>query len=579
MEKKTRETSPSALRQRAEELIQSIPDRLVPSQGEEIRELVHELNVHQVELEMQNEELRQAEDRLSRITAAYRSLFDQAPVGYIVCDPDGLILDTNEAAARLLGRPKRTLLKTGFSRYCSEQSRDEFYLHRVKVLQGTKPQRSELQLESTGSGLVDVLLESVAFWDPETGSQTIRTALMDMTENKKLQAQLEQARKMEAIGQLAGGVAHDFNNLLSVINGYAELSLSKAGQSSRLERALLEILKAGQQAADLTSQLLAYSRKQPVELRVLNVNQVVADLEKMLRRLVGEDVQFHSDLGQSLPHIQADHGQLTQVLMNLVINAADAIREHGQGAQKTITIATREAEAGWRPPEDPEGGPAEGYVVLSVSDTGTGIAEEHLDRIFDPFFTTKELQRGTGLGLATVYGIVKQNRGEVLVQSRKEGGAEFRVYWPATQDQPGSEHLEAPAPECESDQRSGTVLFVEDHPQIQDLGKEVLNALGYEAVVQPNAECGLRWLDEHPEQEIDILFTDVVMPGMSGPEMAREARRLHPNLKIVFASGYPAENLIQEGLIEDTARILNKPYSISELESALTEAMNEIDQE
>ena len=573
MGKDTRDTASRALRQRAEDLIESIPDNLMPSQSQEIRELVHELNVHQVELEMQNEELRQAEDRLSSLTAAYRSLFDEAPVGYIVCDPEGLILDANGAGASLLGRPKRALLKTGFSRYLTEASRDVYYLHRIKVLEGNGPERSDLQLEAAEGGVVDVLLESVASWDPEAGSQTIRTAMMNMTENKRLQAQLEQARKMEAIGQLAGGVAHDFNNLLSVINGYAELSLSKVPPSSRLERALLEILKAGQQAADLTSQLLAYSRKQPVELEVLDVNQVVADMETMLQRLVGEDVRFHFDLDQALPMVQADQGQLTQVLMNLVINAADAIREHDQGLEKRITISTRAAEPEGEPPEAGHGGHDQGYVVLSVHDTGTGIDEANLDKIFDPFFTTKELHRGTGMGLATVYGIVKQNSGDILVESRKHGGASFHVYWPATSDLPAPEQGGTIAGQCRQREKAQVVLFVEDHPQIQDLGGEILNALGYEVVVRPNAESALHWLEEHPEQQIDVLLTDVVMPGMSGPEMAQLAKRLRPGLNVVYASGYPAENLIQEGLIEDEARILSKPYSISELECALNRAL------
>jgi len=573
MGKNTEDRPSSVLRQRAEELIQTIPDNLMPSQSREIRELVHELNVHQVELEMQNEELRQAEDRLSTLNAAYRSLFDEAPVGYLVCDADGLILEANNSAARLLGRRRKALLKTGFSRYCTESSRDAYYLHRVKVLEGRQPERAELQLKNADGGLVDVLLESAASWDPHAEAQTIRTALMNMTENKKLQAQLEQARKMEAIGQLAGGVAHDFNNLLSVINGYAELSLSKVSPGYRLERSLLEILKAGQQAADLTSQLLAYSRKQPVELKVLDLNRFVADMENMLQRLVGEDVRFQLELVQGLSSIQADQAQLTQVLMNLVINAADAIREHEQDTERRITISTGEVGPDRRPPQDPDQGAAESYVVLSVSDTGAGIDEVHVDKIFDPFFTTKEVTRGTGMGLATVYGIVKQNKGEVVVETRKQGGTVFHVYWPSTPEELHIDPAETEAAQCRSEKRTGTVLFVEDHPQIQELGGEILIALGYDVVVKPNGESAMRWLREHPDHTVDVLFTDVVMPGMSGPEMVVKARQLRPGLKAVYASGYPAENLIQEGLIEDTARILSKPYSISELECALDEAI------
>jgi PAS domain S-box-containing protein len=574
MGKKTEDTSSRALRQRAEELIQAIPDNIMPSQSREIRELVHELNVHQVELEMQNEELRQAEDRLSALNSAYRSLFDDAPVGYLVCDAEGMILDANAAAARLLGRPRKALLKTGFSRYCTENSRDAYYLHRVKVLEGRQPEGTELQLKDVEGELVDVLLESAVSWDLPSQAWTIRTALMNMTENKRLQAQLEQARKMEAIGQLAGGVAHDFNNLLSVINGYAELSLSKASAGSRLEKALLEILKAGQQAADLTGQLLAYSRKQPVELKVMDLNEFVAGMDNMLQRLVGEDVRFRFELGQGLSSIQADQGQLSQVLMNLVINAADAIREHDQDTERRITISTSEVGPDRLPPRDQGQESAESYLVLSVSDTGTGIDEAHVNKIFDPFFTTKEVTRGTGMGLATVYGIVKQNDGEVLVESRKQGGTVFHVYWPSTPEKLPADHSKAEAAQCRPDQRTGTVLFVEDHPQIQDLGGEILNALGYDVVVKPSGESAMRWLREHPEQQVDVLFTDVVMPGMSGPEMVSRARQLRPGLKVVYASGYPAENLIQEGLIEETARILSKPYSISELECALKEAIN-----
>jgi two-component system cell cycle sensor histidine kinase/response regulator CckA len=385
----------------------------------------------------------------------------------------------------------------------------------------------------------------------------------DVTEQHTLEEQFLQAQKMEAIGQLAGGVAHDFNNLLTVILGFCELLLDDADSARPRKADIGEIQKAGLRAAGLTRQLLAFSRKQIIEPARLDLNVVITDMQVMVERLIGEDVNVLLSLTPALAGIMADRGQIEQIVMNLAVNARDAMSKGG-----TLTIATDNTEldgpsaathAGVRP------GP---HVSLTISDTGTGMSPEVQARLFEPFFTTKEVGKGTGLGLATVHGIVARSGGHVSVQSVVGTGTVFSVYFPATDVV--ETVVDTPTPVAPRT-AAVTVLVVEDADGLRALVARMLQRQGYTALVAANAEEARRLFDENPS--IDILLTDVVMPGGSGPELTVELIKRRPTLKVVYMSGYTDEAIIHHGVLEAGIIFLHKPFTARALMGKIREAL------
>ena len=394
----------------------------------------------------------------------------------------------------------------------------------------------------------------------------------DITENaamererESLRAQVLQSQKMEAVGRLAGGVAHDFNNLLTVINSYAELAIAQIRVGDRLREDVQQILAAGQRAAKLTRQLLAFSRRQVLEPEILNLSQVVAETEKMLSRLIGEDIEIRTHLAQGLWSVRADPAQVQQVIMNLVVNARDAMP---QGGVVTIQTANSEFDAD-AVAKHPGLEPGQ-YVMLAVSDTGCGMDEATRERIFEPFFTTKEQGSGTGLGLSMVYGIVTQSGGHILVHSVLGEETTFTVYLPRV----GEDAVQARVSSSDRDRGgSETILLAEDDQAVRELAGRILTGAGYKVLPARGGEQALL-LAQAYGGEIHLLLTDVVMPGLSGREVADRLGQSHPEIKTLYMSGYTDDAIIRHGVLEDEINLVAKPFSQEQLLRRVRQALD-----
>jgi PAS domain S-box-containing protein len=384
------------------------------------------------------------------------------------------------------------------------------------------------------------------------GTPCLLVVSSDITERKALEAQLQQAQKMEAIGQLAGGVAHDFNNLLGVIIGYADMLMEQVRGDPGRERPAEAILSAAQRASALTRQLLAFSRRQVLRPRVLDLSQSVQEMGKLLGRLIGENIVLHTSLEPALGHVKADPSQIEQVLMNLAVNARDAMPNGGRLTIQTANVELDESYSSAHAPVAPGR-----YVMLAVSDTGIGMDAATQARIFEPFFTTKEPGKGTGLGLATVYGIVKQSEGYIWVYSEVGKGTAFKVYLPRV-DQPVDVAL-AEARPTPAARVGETVLLVEDDDALRELTRSYLDRAGYSVVVAANGQEALTAAVNH-NGDLNLLVTDVVLPGMSGPELARQLDNLHPGMKVLFVSGYTDIEHLRAGVSQGEFELIQKPF-------------------
>ena len=389
---------------------------------------------------------------------------------------------------------------------------------------------------------------------------------VDITERKALEMQLLQAQKMEAVGLLAGGVAHDFNNVLTAIGGYAELVREDLPGEDARRHDVEEILRATERAATLTRQLLAFSRRQVLAPRVLDLNGVVAGVDNMLRRLIGADVELRTALGPVLGAVRADPGQLEQVIMNLVVNARDAMP---RGGKLTIETANAELDESYAL-EHPSvvAGP---YVMLAVSDSGVGMDAATQARIFEPFFTTKEKGKGTGLGLATVYGIVKQSGGNIWLYSEPGRGTTFKIYLPRV-DQPPEQPAAAPAPRA-APRGSETVLLVEDDEAVRALARKMLAAHGYTVLAAASGAEALKLAADHTGP-IHLLVTDVVLPGMSGRELATRFQSVRPGLKVLYTSGYTDDAVVHHGVLDPGIAFLQKPFTSGTLARKVRETLD-----
>jgi signal transduction histidine kinase len=377
--------------------------------------------------------------------------------------------------------------------------------------------------------------------------------------------QLRQAQKMEAIGRLAGGVAHDFNNLLTVIRGYSRLLLDR-GPATEFRSGLERIDDAADRAASLTSQLLAFSRRQVLQPKVFNLNTLVGNLEKMLRRLVREDIEMRTVLAADLGSVRADRTQIEQVILNLVVNARDAMPDGGKLTIETCNVSLDASYASRHQTVE-----AGHYVSLAVSDTGAGIAPENLARIFEPFFTTKELGKGTGLGLSMVYGIVKQSGGNIWVYSEPGRGTSFKVYLPLVTAPADSLALES-AP-VSSHRGAETLLVVEDDEQVRELASEALSAAGYSVLVADTPQAAISIYRDHAAR-IDLLLTDVVMPGIGGRELAKQLTAIRPDLRVLYMSGYTPQAILHHGELEADTFFVQKPFTPSSLAAKIREVLD-----
>ena len=444
---------------------------------------------------------------------------------------------------------------------------------RVPFIVMTGQGDERLAVEMMKLGASDYLIKGMDLLDLLPGSlerlfrELATERKLDLTEKslRESEAQLLQAQKLESVGRLAGGVAHDFNNMLGVILGHCELAESKLEADHPVAADLREIRRAGERSADLTRQLLAYARKQTITPKVLDINETVAGMLSMLRRLIGEQIELIWNPGGDLWKVRMDPGQLDQIMTNLCVNARDAIS--GQGQIRIETVQVREAEDF----RAHYGGVTPGnYVLLKVSDSGCGMDAGTLEKLFEPFFTTKEVGLGTGLGLSTVYGILKQNGAFVLVDSEPGAGTTFRIFlpgWTGPRDKEGATDEDSAAATG-----SETVLLVEDEPSILEMTRIMLRSFGYRVLTASSPAEALRIAREH-RGTIDLLISDVVMPEMNGRDLARSLLPLYPQMKRLFMSGYTADVIAHHGVLAEGVFFLQKPFTMKLLSSRIREAL------
>jgi len=398
------------------------------------------------------------------------------------------------------------------------------------------------------------------------GVSYIHTIARDVTARKQLEAQFLQAQKMEAVGVLAGGVAHDFNNLLNVINGYTELALEDMAQDSPVREDLEQVREAGRRAASLTSQLLSFSRKSILNPEILNLNEIIANISPMLRRLIGENIELLTIEKPGLGLINADPGQLQQIVMNLALNARDAMPEGGKLTIETANVEFDEEYIREHPMV--KAGP---YSMLAISDNGIGMDAATRSHIFEPFFTTKEKGKGTGLGLSTVYGIVKQSNGFIWIYSEPGTGTTFKIYFPRIE----GEITKVAGESKPNDDFRGfeTVLIVEDEKAVRALAARILHERGYNVLEASDGKEALRIVGEYAGK-IDLIITDVVMPGMSGRELVSKIEVLHPGIKTLYISGYTDDVIVHHGILDSNVAFLQKPFTNESLARKVREVMN-----
>jgi PAS domain S-box-containing protein len=519
-------------------------------------------------------ETKNAEEALRESEKRYRRIFTESQEVIFVSSGEGRYIDMNPAGLKLFGYASlEELKKIDIACDVYKDPADRIRMMR-KVTEQGYVKDYELVLKTKTGDELNVLLSSTLHRDARTGSVLYHGVIHDVTENKKLENQLVQSQKMEAIGTLAGGVAHDFNNLLTVINGYAEMAMLRIDDKDRLRHYISSIQQAGLKARNLAGQLLAFSRKQACQPEILDINEVILSLNKMVRRLLGEDIDIRTVLPDNLPKIKADNTQLEQIFVNLLVNARDALHATKQnGFNKKITIETGRLALDARYVEKHPGSRAGLHVFFSVSDNGAGMAKEIQQRIFEPFFTTKEKHKGTGLGLSTVYGIVKQNGGSIYVYSEPDRGTTFKILWPTTEETREGNDGQEKGEDDPLPHGSERVLVVEDEQQVRDYVCELLTALGYDVHEAENGRIALDIL-QSGETSFDLIITDVIMPEMGGRELIEKTSKLFPDMKVVFASGYEDNHIIHDGMLDEAINFLPKPYVSAQLAATIRRALD-----
>jgi PAS domain S-box-containing protein len=505
----------------------------------------------------------------------YRSLVDGLAVGVVLMDAAEGIVAANPSAERILGLSAdqmrgRSSLDPRWRTVHEDSSPFSGEEHPVVISLRTGEPRSNIIMgvHRPDDTLVWIEISSRALYHPgEDVPYAAVASFIDLTERKRLEGHLVRAQRMEAVGQLAGGVAHDFNNMLTVISGYTAILLESDGMSATDREDLTEIKRAAERASGLTRQLLAFSRKQVLQPRVLDLNvEVIPGLEKMLRRLIGEDIELVTALDERTGLVNADPGQVEQVIVNLAVNARDAMPAGGRIRIETTNVDLQADDDGRHIGAQPGR-----YVMIAVSDTGTGMGYETLAHMFEPFFTTKEKGRGTGLGLATVYGIVKQSSGDISIDSQLGRGTTFKVYFPRVAEPAGTTLLPAPAATggggCE------TILLVEDDETLRSLSRRVLQGRGYTILEAKNGADALS-LSERYEHRIDLVATDIVMPGMNGHTLAERLASRRPSIRILFMSGYTDDDVLRRGIADPRMALLQKPFTPEALASKVREVLD-----
>jgi PAS domain S-box-containing protein len=512
-----------------------------------------------------NAALRSAQEGLRRSESNFRSLVTNSPYGICRCNPDGVLMDANPAFVHMLGYESATELK---GRHLGSLHRSSQEWFQLADCFASRKDFTGLVAEFTRKDETATVLRLSGRAIRDKEDTSFELFAEDVTENRALEQQLRQSQKMEAVGRLAGGIAHDFNNLLMVISGYCEFLLDRIGPDPVLRTPAQEISKAAERASSLTRQLLAFSRKQMLAPKVLDLNAVVTENLKMLTRLIGEDIDLVMVPGPELGAVKADPGQVEQVIMNLAVNARDAMPRGGSLQIETSNVTLDENHARLY------GGVQAGeYVMLAISDTGSGMDAETQSHIFEPFFSTKGT-KGTGLGLSTVYGIVKQSGGYIWVHSEPGHGTTFKVYLPRIVESGELAAVRLPAtPLQKRTQPVETVLIVEDETNLRRMACHYLETQGYKILEAADGAAAVQICVAH-NGPIHLLLTDVIMPGMNGHEVAKRVVSLRSNTKVLYMSGY-AENAIgHNGTLDEGINLLQKPFTLQALKEKVREVLD-----
>ncbi len=509
---------------------------------------------------------KKAEIKLKESESRHKVLFEASADGILIVDTKTKEFKyANSALCRMLGYSEEELKTMGVEDIHPKESLEYVISEFDAQAKGEKTLAQNIPcLRKDGEIVYTDINATLALID---GKNCDVFFFRDITEHRQLEEQLRQSQKMEAVGRLAGGVAHDFNNLLTAMLGYSEMLIADPGLNDTQRKYIEEIKKSSERAASLTQQLLAFSRKQILKPKILNINTLIADIKKLLHRLIGEDIHLISKLDSKLGVIKADPGQVEQIIMNLVVNARDAMPMGGK-----LTIETRNVYL------DEEYGKARAdvqpgrYVMLAVSDTGHGMDEETKEHLFEPFFTTKEKGKGTGLGLSTIYGIVKQSEGYVCVYSELNKGTSFKVYFPRVDEvEKEDENI---FKESKSLTGSETILIVEDEEMVRNLIYESLKIFGYDLIEAGNGKKALQVCKTDSEKQIQLLITDVIMPDMGGSELAKKLEKLKPNMKVLYISGYTDNAIVHHGVLDAGVAFLQKPFSPKVLAQKVREILN-----
>jgi PAS domain S-box-containing protein len=523
-----------------------------------LREQIGDLEVAYEELEQQNEELENTREALERQRHRYRHLFEEAPFGYLVTDVHGVVEEANRAAARLLAVHQDLLPGKPLPIYLEMADRKAFRDLLLRLCAGEPTGELEVRVKPRDQEPFAVVLTAVRDLDAQNRTTRLRWTMRDVSSTRAAEEalraseeRLRHSQRLEAVGRLAGGIAHSFNNLLAAIAFQCELLCDAIPPEDERRAHVEEIQRAGERAATLARQLLAYGRKQTLQPRVMSLNQVIHEMAPMLRRLIGEHIRLEVQLDPADGAIHVDLGQLEQVLLNLAVNARDAMAAGG-----TLRIAAGNVELG--PGESTEL-PAGSYVQLTIADTGPGMAPEVLEHLFEPFFTTKERGKGTGLGLATVHGIVHQSGGQIRVESDPGQGTRFVIFLPRANEAAEAAPPRSFLPGRRSRRGSEVILLVEDEDNIREPAVEILESKGYKVLSAADAVQALATAEGHAGP-IHILVTDVVMPGLSGNQLAQRLLRRRPELRVLYISGYPEDSISHHGVLDADQHFLQKPF-------------------
>jgi PAS domain S-box-containing protein len=500
-------------------------------------------------------------EELLFIKRHFEAILGTMSEGILEITSEGRIVYANPAAIALIGILEETLLASNFTDLLKETDGQLIKDQLVALHNQSKTIIRDFPVMINGK---QILLNIFPIMDEK--HRTIVIILNDVSERKRMEAQFLQAQKMEAVGQLAGGIAHDFNNLLTVIKGYSQLSLMELKEGAPLRGNIEEINKASDRATDLTHQLLAFSRRQILEMRVLDLNALLPGVEMMLRRVIGEDIELVTRLAEDLGRVQGDWGQIEQVIMNLAVNAKDAMPDGGKLTIETANAELDEAYARVHVAVTPGR-----HVMLSFSDTGVGMTPEVRERVFEPFFTTKERVKGTGLGLSTVYGIVKQSGGNIWVYSEPGKGTTFKIYLPRV-DEPLEEVVERVAG-GELHRGDETILVVEDNDEVREVTVRILSRQGYRVLEASQGLDAFLISAEH-DGPIHLLLTDVVMPKMSGRELAETLMSIRPRIKVLYMSGYTDNAIVHHGVLETGMDFIQKPFAVDVLARKVREVLD-----